>query len=59
MTSRYEHALVLVRAYNARTESITYFRIGMGPDGEDLGSIDEDRRGPRVAYRLSGDHRQA
>ena len=30
MTSHYEYALVLVRAYNARTESITYFRIGMG-----------------------------
>ena len=30
MTSHYEYALVLVCAYNARTESITYFRIGMG-----------------------------
>ena len=30
MTSHYEYALVLVRAYNARTELITYFRIGMG-----------------------------
>ena len=29
VTSHYEYALVLVRAYNARTESITYFRIGM------------------------------
>ena len=30
MTSHYEYALVPVRAYNARTKSITYFRIGMG-----------------------------
>ena len=30
MTNHYEYALVLVRAYNARTESMTYFRIGMG-----------------------------
>ena len=30
VTSHYENALALVHAYNARTEPITYFRIGIG-----------------------------